>query len=29
VSWDLGMKNQPLWTSPKGLRMSRFFSGVS
>ena len=28
VSWDLGMKNQPLWTWPKGLRLSRFFSGV-
>ena len=28
-SWDLGMKRQPLWTWPKGLRLSRFFSGVS
>lgn len=28
-SWDLGMKNQPIWTWPKGLRLSRFFSGVS
>jgi signal peptidase I len=28
ASWDLGMKNQPLWTWPKGLRLSRFFSGV-
>ncbi|WP_137046195.1 signal peptidase I [Pseudolabrys sp. FHR47] len=27
-SWDLGMKNQPVWTWPKGLRLSRFFSGV-
>ena len=28
ASWDLGMKNQPVWTWPKGLRLSRFFSGV-
>jgi signal peptidase I len=27
-SWDLGMKNQPVWTWPKGLRLARFFSGV-
>ncbi len=27
-SWDLGLKNQPVWTWPKGLRLSRFFSGV-
>jgi signal peptidase I len=27
-SWDLGMKNQPLWTWPKGLRLARFFSAV-
>ncbi len=27
-SWDLGMKDQPVWTWPKGLRLSRFFSGV-
>ena len=27
-SWDLGLKNQPLWTWPKGLRLSRFFTGV-
>jgi len=27
-SWDLGMKNQPVWTWPKGLRLSRFFIGV-
>jgi signal peptidase I len=27
-SWDLGMKSQPLWTWPKGLRLSRFFTGV-
>jgi hypothetical protein len=29
ASWDLGMKSQPVWTWPKGLRLSRFFSGVS
>jgi signal peptidase I len=28
ASWDLGMKSQPVWTWPKGLRLSRFFSGV-
>ena len=27
-SWDLGLKNQPVWTWPKGLRLSRFFSAV-
>ena len=27
-SWDLGLKNQPVWTWPQGLRLSRFFSGV-
>ncbi len=27
-SWDLGMKHQPIWTWPQGLRFSRFFSGV-
>jgi signal peptidase I len=27
-SWDLGMKHQPIWTWPKGLRLSRFFSAV-
>ena len=27
-SWDLGMRSQPLWTWPQGLRLSRFFSGV-
>ena len=27
-SWDLGMKNQPVWTWPQGLRLSRFFSAV-
>ena len=28
-SWDLGMKNQPLWTWPQGLRLSRFFCAVN
>jgi signal peptidase I len=27
-SWDLGMKNQPIWTWPAGLRLSRFFTAV-
>jgi signal peptidase I len=27
-SWDLGMKNQPIWTWAQGLRLSRFFSAV-
>jgi signal peptidase I len=27
-SWDLGMKNEPIWTWPSGLRLSRFFSAV-
>lgn len=27
-SWDLAMKDQPLWTWPSGLRLSRFFSAV-
>jgi len=27
-SWDLGMKSQPAWTWPSGLRLSRFFSAV-
>ena len=27
-SWDLGMKNKPLWTWPQGLRLARFFTGV-
>jgi signal peptidase I len=27
-SWDLGMKSQPVWTWPQGLRLSRFFSAV-
>jgi signal peptidase I len=28
-SWDLGMKSQPVWTWPQGLRLSRFFSAVN
>ena len=27
-SWDLAMKNQPIWTWPKGLRLARFFTAV-
>lgn len=27
-SWDLGMKNEPIWTWPAGLRFARFFSAV-
>jgi signal peptidase I len=27
-SWDLGMRNQPIWTWPSGLRLSRFFTAV-
>ncbi|MBI1204748.1 MAG: signal peptidase I [Rhodopseudomonas sp.] len=27
-SWDLGMKHQPIWTWPKGLRLARFFTAV-
>jgi len=27
-SWDLGLKNQPIWTWPSGLRLSRFFTAV-
>jgi signal peptidase I len=27
-SWDLGMKSQPVWTWPSGLRLARFFSAV-
>jgi signal peptidase I len=27
-SWDLGIKRQPVWTWPAGLRLSRFFSAV-
>jgi signal peptidase I len=28
-SWDLTMKDQPIWTWAKGLRLSRFFSAVN
>jgi signal peptidase I len=28
-SWDLTMKDQPVWTWAKGLRLSRFFSAVN
>ena len=28
-SWDLGMRSQPVWEWPKGLRLSRFFSAVN
>jgi signal peptidase I len=27
-SWDLGVKRQPVWTWPQGLRLSRFFTAV-
>ena len=27
-SWDLGMRSQPIWQWPEGLRLSRFFSAV-
>lgn len=27
-SWDLGMKSQPMWTWPQGLRFARFFTAV-
>jgi signal peptidase I len=27
-SWDLGIRSQPLWTWPQGLRLSRFLSAV-
>ena len=27
-SWDLGLKDQPIWTWPTGFRLSRFFSAV-
>jgi len=28
-SWDLGLENQPIWTWPAGLRLSRFFTAVN
>ena len=27
-SWDLGIRNQPVWTWPSGLRIARFFTAV-
>jgi signal peptidase I len=27
-SWDLGMKRQPIWTWPAGLRFARFFTTI-
>jgi signal peptidase I len=27
-SWDLGIRSQPVWTWPRGLRLARFFSAV-
>jgi signal peptidase I len=27
-SWDTGVKSQPLWTWPAGLRLSRFFTAI-
>jgi signal peptidase I len=27
-SWDLGIKSQPVWTWPAGLRLSRFFTAI-
>jgi signal peptidase I len=27
-SWDLGLKHQPVWTWPQGLRLARFFIAV-
>jgi signal peptidase I len=27
-SWDLGVKSQPVWNWPSGLRLARFFSAV-
>ena len=29
ASWDLGMRHQPIWTWPSGLRLSRFFTAVN
>ena len=28
ASWDMRMKNQPIWTWPSGLRLSRFFTAI-
>ena len=27
-SWDIGIKDQPVWTWPSGLRLSRFFTAI-
>ena len=27
-SWDLGVRSQPVWTWPAGLRLSRFFTAI-
>jgi signal peptidase I len=27
-SWDLGIRSQPVWAWPSGLRLSRFFTAV-
>jgi signal peptidase I len=27
-SWDLGVRSQPIWTWPSGLRLSRFFTAI-
>jgi signal peptidase I len=28
ASWDLGIRSQPVWTWPSGLRTARFFTSV-
>jgi signal peptidase I len=28
ASWDLGVRRQPVWTWPAGLRLSRFFTAI-
>jgi signal peptidase I len=28
ASWDLNVKEQPVWTWPSGLRFARFFTAV-
>jgi signal peptidase I len=28
ASWDLGIRHQPVWTWPSGLRLARFFTSV-
>ncbi|MGH6739763.1 MAG: signal peptidase I, partial [Bradyrhizobium sp.] len=27
-SWDMGIRRQPVWTWPSGLRLSRFFTTI-